>query len=611
MHFPKDFPEKLRSQILTSEVVGKKVRLKARGKEFHGLCPFHNEKTPSFTVNDQKGFFHCFGCSAHGDLISFVMQSDGLNYHEAVVKLAEDFGIPIPQVKFNESKENQLERDYLILEKIAQFFEKNLFLESGRPALSYLQKRGISRTTIKKFRLGFAPNSFSALIDFLKSENFTDQEISRTGAISQNDKKRFYDKFRNRVIFPITDKKNRPIAFGGRTIGDDLPKYLNSAETEFFKKNQTLYNFYHARKAVFDKAYAVIVEGYVDVISLVQNGIENVLAGLGTALSEQHLRELFHLTDKIIICLDGDEAGIRAAKRASEIALPLINAKKNVAFAFLPNQLDPDDFIKEFGVADMERLFADSIPLSESLFEFALRELKIDKNRKITAENKAKIEVNLASKIALITDISSRKYFSLFFKDLLFFLGGNSVKNFGKNSPKSALNFSGLNKQIYGVVSHNVADSLAQNIVAFIIKFPELARFRDDYCDVLELHFQNENLSKLKELVLELIEDNPDLSGEKLIAALEKLADDKNIKDIKNIFSHLEDFGSNANLVKFRILLLKELSLKIDEQYKETLKRVDEIETHQTAVINQKIKEIFTYRNSLEQEIAALEKEII
>jgi DNA primase len=600
MHFPKDFPEKLRSSILTSEVVGKKVKLKARGHEFQGLCPFHNEKSPSFTVNDLKGFYHCFGCAEHGDVISFVMKVDGLEYKDAVAKLAEDFGIPIPKVVFNEAKENALERDYLILEKACQFFERNLHTEQGAEARAYLKKRNLNSTSAKKFRLGLSLNSYEALGDFLKSEGFSDLEISRTGIIGQNDRKKLYDKFRNRVMFPITDKKNRVIAFGGRCLGDEMPKYLNSSETEFFKKNQTLYNFFFARKAIFSKGFAVVVEGYMDAIALATNGVENVVAGLGTALGTEHLKDLFYATDKIIVCLDGDDAGIRAAKRVSEIALPLINAKKNVAFAILPNRMDPDDFIKEFGARELEKVFENATPLSESLFDFALMELGIDKNKKISAENKAKIEGNLTTKIEAIKDPSSKKYFALFFKDLLFLLG----KNFGKNQP--AIITGGLIKN-YAKPASNLADAIARNIISFIVKFPELAQFRDDDFDVRELHFSNENLTHLKELVIEAIENNQ----ENLLEALENSDFSKDISEIKNILARLGTPDLDSVLIKFRILLLKDLLLQVELQYKESLGKIDEIETHQTAITNQKIREIFDYKNSLEQRILSLEKEII
>lgn len=596
MFFAKDFPEKLRSAILVSEVVGKKVKLKLRGKEFTGLCPFHNEKSPSFTVNDQKGFYHCFGCQEHGDIISFVMKNDGLEYKETVHKLAEDFGIPMEFEKVDQVKDDKLERDYLILEKANQFLEKNLYAADGIDARNYFKKRGLNSGIAKKFRLGFALNSYEALSNFLRAEGFSELEISRTGIVGKNDKGKLYDKLRNRVTFPITDKKNRIIAFGGRTIGDDMPKYLNSAETDVFKKNRTLYNLFFARKPIFTKGFAVVVEGYMDAIALAANGIENVVAGLGTALGAEHLKELFHITDKIVICLDGDAAGIRAAKRVSEIALPLISTKKTIAFAILPNQMDPDDFIKEFGAPELEKVFKQATPLSESLFEFSLMELGIDKTKKISAENKAKIEADLTSKIAVIQDSATKKYFSIFFKDLLF--------SFGKGNKKISENFG---SKIYAKQSKNLIDNLAKNIIVFILKFPELAQFRDEMFDVKEMQFESENLTHLKETIIELIE-----GGEKnLLAALEKTEFNNDIADLENILARLGTTDLDSSLIKFRILLLKDLLLQVDSQYKESLSKIEEIETHQSAITNQKIKEIFDYRNSLQTKILALEKEII
>lgn len=610
MLFPKDFPDKLRSNILTSEVVGKKVKLKMRGHEFHGLCPFHSEKSPSFTVNDQKGFYHCFGCSAHGDIISFVMNNDGFEFKDAVIKLAEDFSIQIPQVAFNPVRENRLERDYLILEKACSFFEKNLHENKSSEIRNYLKTRDLNSTLSKKFRLGYAPNSYETLTNFLRSENFTDSEISRTGIVGQNDRKKFYDKFRNRVMFPITDKKNRVIAFGGRSIGDDMPKYLNSSETDIFKKNQTLYNIFAARKSIFSKGFAIVVEGYMDAIALASNGIENVVAGLGTALGAEHLKELFYITDKIVICLDGDNAGVRAAKRVSELALPLINAKKNVAFTTLPNQMDPDDFIKEFGPKETEKTFINATPLSESLFNFALSELKIDKEQKISAEDKAKLEDNLNEKVEIIKDTSSKKYFSLFFKDLLFFLGRNQ-KKWDKSKWDKSKNSEPFITKIYSKPAVNLADSLAKNIIALIAKHPDLAQFRDDDFDVRELHFRNDNLTTIKEELIDLIDAESDADKINLLTALENHQSSKDIVDIKNILARLGATDLNSNLIKFRILLLKDLLFQVEQQYKESLKKIDEIETHQTAIIDQKIKEIFDYKNSLERKILALEKEII
>jgi len=596
MIFDKDFPDKLRSSILPSQIVGKKVKLKGRNSEFQGLCPFHNEKTPSFTVNDQKGFYHCFGCGAHGDIIGFVIETEGLNFKDAVIKIAEDFGIPIPQAKpLDVVKENKLERDYLILEKAAQFFEKNLHTENGFEARNYLKKRDLNSAIAKKFRLGFSLDSYEALSEFLKSQNFSDEEILRCGIIGKNERGKIYDKFRNRVIFPITDKKNRVIAFGGRTIGDDMPKYLNSAETEIFKKNQTLYNIFFARKAIFSKGYAVVVEGYMDAIALAKAGIENVVAGLGTALGSEHLKELFYTTDKIIICLDGDSAGVRAAKRVSEIALPLINAKKNISFCILPNQLDPDDFIKEFGSVEIEKLFLEAIPLSQALFDFTLSDLKLDKSQKISAENKAKIENLLNEKIEQIKDNSSKKYFAQFFRDLLFTFGRGQ-----KNAQISA-------KKSYPKNRQNPNDALAKMIIAFITQYPEFSRFRDDICDVSELHFSNEKLSNLKELIIEKIAQNE----ENPISGLENSEFSNDISEIRQIAAGISHQNLESALIQFRILLLKDLLIHVDQQYKDSSGEIDNIDTHQTAITNQKIREIFDYKKSLEQKILMLEQEII
>lgn len=605
--FPKDFPEKLRSSILVSEVVGKRVKLKQRGSEFSGLCPFHNEKSPSFTVNDQKGFYHCFGCAAHGDLIGFVMNSEGLEFRDAVVKLADEYGIQIPKVKFDESKDNQLERDYLVLEKATQFFEKNLHGNLGAEARSYLVKRQLNTSFAKKFRLGFAPNSFEALVEFLNKEAFGEGEILRSGIVGKNDRGKLYDKMRNRVIFPITDKKNRVIAFGGRTIGDDMPKYLNSAETEIFKKNQTLYNFANARKSTFDKGYAVVVEGYMDVIALATNGIENVVAGLGTALGIEHLKTLLQITDRVVICLDGDTAGIRAAKRFSEIALPLISAKKSIFFTFLPQAMDPDDFVKNFGANELIKLFDSAMPLSEGLFEFAISDLGIDRNKKISAENKAKIEANLTAKIALISDPASKKYFSLFVKDTLFLLG--------RGQKKTTLNPTKITR----VLHKNLSEDLAKNIIALMVKFPDLAHYRDDMFDVCSMHFGSEKFTHLKDLVSDVItSETIDSVGRDVVKFFVSLREidemkgfEKEITDIQNIVASLANTDLESSLIRFRLLLLKDLLLQVEAQYKESLDKIDEVETKTTTILNQKIKEIFDYKNSLQTMILALEKELI
>jgi len=531
MNFSKDFPEKLRSSILISEVIGKKVRLKKQGKSFLGLCPFHNEKTPSFTINDQKGFYHCFGCQAHGDVITFTMENERLEFKEAVFKLADDFGIQVPIVSTLQIQTNYVARDFEIIEKINQFFEKNLYQENAIEARNYLKKRGFNSTIAKKFHIGYALNSYEGLLNHLKNLGFSDREIEGCGVIGKNNKGKFYDKLRNRITFAISDRKNRLIAFGGRTLGDDLPKYLNSAETEIFKKNQTLYNFSNARKAIFDNGFAIMVEGYIDAISLATNGFENVVAGLGTAIGEEHLKQLFQITDKIVICLDGDNAGIKAAKRVLEIALRLINSKKNLAFNFLPNQMDPDDFLKNYGAREFKKTLDEAVPLSKAMFDFAIADLGLKNIDKLSPENKARLELELNTKINLITDASSKKYFNLFVKEALFAVG-RSQNNFKKNTARKTI----LPKKNDKKFNQN---SLL--ILAFLIKYPELVDYRDNEFDLREMQFEDEKMSDLKEFVINLIEEN----CQNIVEELEKTDFKLYNGEIKNIFSLREKIFNN------------------------------------------------------------------
>lgn len=592
MFFAKDFPDKIRATILTSEIVSKKVKLKQRGKDFLGLCPFHNEKTPSFTVNDEKGFYHCFGCGEHGDIISFKMQQEGLEFKDAVIQIAEEFGIEIPYVKFDEKKEDLSQRKYLLQERICQFFEDNL--KQNKEAKEYLKSRNLSSSFIKKFRLGYAKDSFNDLSDFLKKENFSENEILASGVIGKNSKGGLYDKFRNRVIFPICDRKSNPIAFGGRTIGDDMPKYLNSAETSLFIKNRTLYNLDKARKSIFDQGQAIVVEGYMDAIALSINGIKNVVAGLGTALGSEHLKELFRITDKIIICLDGDLAGIKAAKRVSQLALPLINAKKNIHFAILPNQMDPDDFLKEFGTQEFNKFLQKADPLSGALFQFALMDLKIDKNSKISAEHKAKIENYLEEKLEKIADNSSKRYFSYFFKDMLFYLG-----RYKNNKSRKVLSTS-ISKANYVKKGEDTSAKFAKQIIAYILFRPELLAFENDIFNVKELCLASDKYNCLKDLIIELVENNE----ENLLIALENSDFSKDIKEIKKIMYSLSKIDLEDLIVKFLILLINDLLIQVEEQYQSYLNNED-YENMDSILIN-KENEIRKYKGFLEKELNKL-----
>jgi len=597
MNFAKDFPEKLRSSILVSEIVGKKVRLKKRGKDYLGLCPFHNEKTPSFTVNDQKGFYHCFGCQAHGDIITFVMETERLEFKDTVFKIAQDFGIEVPIVENSRAENNYIARDFEIIAKINEFFAKNLHQQNVLEARDYLKKRGFNSIIAKRFHLGYAPNSYEALTNYLKVLGFNDNEIGSCGVIGKNDKGKLYDKFRNRITFAITDKKNRPIAFGGRSLGDDMPKYLNSAETDIFKKNLTLYNFFNARKSIFDKGFAIMVEGYMDTISLAVNGFENVVAGLGTAIGEEHLKQLFAITDKIVICLDGDNAGYKAMKRVCEIALPLINSQKNILFCFLPNQMDPDDFVKKYGVSEFQKALDASIPMSQAIIDFTVNDLGIKNYLKLSAEEKARLDLELNKKINLINDSASKKYFMQFVKDWLFSIG----RTIANKSSKI-----GVSKVIINQKNLQKFNKNSIIIMAFLIKFPQLVNYRDNDFNLREMQFEDEKMTELKEFILNLVDEN----CQNIVEELDKSDFRLYNSEIKNIVARQNSNDSNLHK-KFRLLLLKDLFSNVERQYLENLNAIDDIETHQTTISTQKITEIFDYKNTIHAKIIELEKDII
>lgn len=598
-----------------SEVVGKKVKLKQHGKEFMGLCPFHNEKSPSFTVNDQKGFYHCFGCQAHGNAINFLMQTDGFEFRESVVKLAEDFGIDIPwqEARFDSKQKTIVDEQQEIVARICDIFQENLGEASGSAAREYLKNRGFSKKIIMDFGIGYAKYSYDDLHERLTKEGFREEIILKTGLINKNNSGKLYDKFRNRVIFPIFDTKNQPIAFGGRVLDDSLPKYMNSAETDIFKKGQTLYNINNARKAIFTEKFAVVVEGYIDAIALAGNAIENVVAGLGTALSQDHIKNLFRLTDRIVLCFDGDSAGIKAAKRVSELSLDLIGVNKNINFAFLPGKLDPDDYIKKYGAKALSNLFKnETISHSQALVDFTLMDLKVKEGSAVSAEKKAKIESGLMRQAELIKDNLTKKYFSQFFRDFLFKVG-RSGKKYGKKGEKANV-FSKIG-ETQQILNLDYDDIFARNIISLLIKCPRLADYSDEKFNLREISFENDDLSEIKDLIIDYIEEENEISEKNLLLVLENYSNTSYNRSIKALlkkdFIGFEKLMENEINKKTRLLLLKNLLLQVEKLYKQALSKIDEIGTHQSAISDDKVTEIFTYKHSVEQEILELESELI
>src|SRR3954454_6069140 len=426
MAFPPGFLDELRSRISLADLVGRRVRLVRRGREHSGLCPFHNEKTPSFYVVEDKGFFHCFGCGAHGDAIGFIMRADNLDFIEAVERLSGEAGIAVPTQTPQERDRAQRQKTLLeALAAAAAFYEAQLWGPGGARAREYLIRRGLDEETIRRFRLGWAPEDRQALRRALGSE-FPEALLGEAGlrrVPHEGDSP--YDYFGARVMFPIGDRAGRIIAFGGRTLGDGQPKYLNSPDTPVFEKGKILYGWAAGGAAVardHDNAAqgtpVIVVEGYMDVIALHRAGFGGAVAPLGTALTETQLHELWRLAPEPVLCFDGDTAGKRAALRALAGALPLLQPGRSLRFAVLPAGEDPDSLIRGGAPGAFSQILAAASPLSEMLWQTEMNAVAID-----TPERRADLERRLMVQASLIADRTVQNEYRRFFRDRLFSLG--------------------------------------------------------------------------------------------------------------------------------------------------------------------------------------------
>ena len=422
--------DEIRARLSVSQVVGRKVALKKVGREYRGLSPFKTEKSPSFFVNDQKGFYHCFASGEHGDIFTFVMKTEGLDFPEAVERLAVEAGVPLPKKEeYNPEREDQRDRLYRLLEASARYFEESLRGGLGGEARRYLDKRGLAPATIAAFRLGFAPNSRSALKAHLKSEGFGEGDMALSGMlIAGDDIPEPYDRFRNRVMFPILDLKGRTIAFGGRALDKDAPaKYLNSPETPLFHKGHVLFNATRARPVAHDKNRVIAVEGYMDVVALYEGGFHEAVAPLGTALTEDQVKLLWRMVPEPTLCFDGDSAGKKAAFRAVDTALPHLKPGHSLKFAFLPDGLDPDDLIRQQGTAAMSAILDKTKPLIDVLWERETSAQPLE-----TPEQRASLEARLRTLSTSIADPLVRIHYERELRDRLFQLGRRSPG--GRNS---------------------------------------------------------------------------------------------------------------------------------------------------------------------------------
>ncbi|MGI9204784.1 MAG: DNA primase [Woeseiaceae bacterium] len=372
---PQHFIDDLITRADIAEVVGRRVQLKKAGKEFKGCCPFHDEKTPSFTVSPDKGFYHCFGCGAHGTAIGFLMEHDHMDFVDAVESLANTMGIEVPREE-GQRPARSYDALFELVSRVGRYFETQL--KDNQAAIDYIKARGIDGGTAKRFGIGFAPAGWSNVLDKFGTSKEAIDRLLAVGLIIRKDNGQHYDRFRDRIMFPIRDSRGRVIGFGGRVLGNEEPKYLNSPETVLFHKGRELYGLYEARQALRNIDRLVIVEGYMDVIGLARHGIDFVAATLGTATTDEHLNRVFRLCEEIVFSFDGDRAGRAAAWRALENALPQIRQGRQIRFVFLPDGQDPDSYVQEHGAAAFEDALHGALPLSDFLIEELSSQVDMD-----------------------------------------------------------------------------------------------------------------------------------------------------------------------------------------------------------------------------------------
>lgn len=418
MLYPPSFLERLRSHFMLSELIGRRMPLKKHGKEYQGLCPFHGEKTPSFTVNNEKNFFHCFGCAAHGDGIEFVKRFERLTYRETIEKLAREAGLPLPEITPEQARREQSAKTLQdAMEVAAQWFRAQLAADGQFSARDYLRERGLTDATQAQFRLGFAPDGRDALKRHLLAQGISEAMAAECGLIIKPEQGVAYDRFRGRIMFPIRNPAGKVIAFGGRLTASStvqaakhLPKYLNSPETPLFHKSEVLFNLDQAGKFARERDEIIIVEGYMDAIMMVQAGIPQTVATLGTAVTAEHLQKLWQYAPEPILCLDGDGAGLRAMLRAAELVLPLLKPGRSLRFALLPKGEDPDSLIRGQGVEVLKAALLEARGLSETLWK------QLSARVGASAEARAELEHKLMALAERITDATVKSHTRAYFR---------------------------------------------------------------------------------------------------------------------------------------------------------------------------------------------------
>ena len=588
MKYPKEYLDEIKLRLKVSQVVGKSVQLKKRGKEFIGLSPFKNEKSPSFTVNDEKEFYHCFSSSEHGNIFDFLMKTKSIGFGEAVRTLAAEAGMqPYRFSNFDKKKDLRFQNYKNIFKDYSKYFHQQLFLENNKDALDYLLKRGLNTNVIKEFQLGYVPWKNNFYDDLLKKYN--EEDIALTGLYYKNDKTgKNVDRFNSRIIFPVNNISGDAIAFGGRIIRESkLAKYINSPETEFYKKGNMIFNLDKAKDSRAETDEVIIVEGYMDVVSVYSSGLKNVIANSGTALTERQIDLIWKFFSNPIICLDGDESGQKAALRIAEKLFPMINDKNKIYFSILPEGKDPDDFIKQNGKDGFVSLLKDKQIIQTYIWNYHLN--KIDQNNPFEV---SKFEKEIKKLSYSIQDETLKKYV---LEDFL-----EKIKKLTPiQTYKQSYNYNKFNKKKdYQILKetkilHQKRKNLSKTqIIEFSILFIVLNYFEiasKKLEELSEIEFISKKNESLKNIIITALSNSNsknDNGLEKIRKEYQDLSDeieensniqittkDKNDQDILDLLDELiRDFKEQDNLKKIESLE-KELINNLDENsYSELIK---------------------------------------
>ncbi len=532
---PRQFIDDLLARTDIVELVDARVPLKKAGKNYQACCPFHNEKSPSFTVSHDKQFYHCFGCGEHGNAISFLMEFDRLDFVDAIEELASHCGVEVVREENNASPAEQRRQqqvyqqkqdDYELMSKVSRFFQHQLKVAIDKEtAISYLKGRGLSGEVVKRFGIGYISDAWDGMMKVFSPQGKENQQLVDLGMAIQGDKNRPYDRFRGRIMFPISDKRGRVIGFGGRVLGDEKPKYLNSPETRIYHKGQELYGLYEAKQANKTLERLVVVEGYMDVVALAQHGVDYAVASLGTATTFEQLQTMFRTVKEVICCYDGDRAGRDAAWRAMENALPLIKDGFSLKFVFVPDGEDPDSLIRKKGQQAFEKILDEAMPLSQFIFEKTSED-----NPNIHSENKAALIEKIQPYIDKMPESTLKN--SMYEK---------MASQYGLTSEKRLLELQKRNKSIQNGIKR--APKKTNKItpvrlaIALLLEHPHIA---NELADISVLEPLNVPGVDLLMQLLKVCQDNPKIKTAQLLEYYRDTAQGKQLAKLMCWQHHVE-----------------------------------------------------------------------